>query len=150
LICKNGLVIPVQEMKQFNLHIIGKHTKQIKKSFDILFSRINMLLESKEITKTLTEKYQIMADRWVENPKDRLIEVLKVSEIIAIENSKFNTVDHIMNIVRDEAGQLYNGKINDWLIFNGINNYINDNELNLKSFEKRAEIDQKVFATMLA
>ena len=32
MVCSNGMIIPVQEMKKFNLVITGKHTEAIKRS----------------------------------------------------------------------------------------------------------------------
>ena len=43
----------------------------------------------------------------------------------------------------------YNGKINNFLVYNGINQYINDNSRNVAAPEKRAEVDSKVFEFML-
>jgi hypothetical protein len=39
----------------------------------------------------------------------------------------------------------YNGKINDWLIYNGVNQYIFDDRRNIVAPEKRIETDSKVF-----
>jgi len=39
--------------------------------------------------------------------------------------------------------------VNDWLIYNGINQYINDDSRNIASPEKRRETDSKVLEYML-
>jgi hypothetical protein len=43
----------------------------------------------------------------------------------------------------------YNGRVNDWLIYNGINQYLNDNNRNIAVPEKRMETDSEVFQYML-
>jgi len=153
LVCSNGLVIPVEEMKEFNLSITGKHTKIIQKSFTMLnHMLVNFANNAKQITTSITHKFEIIAERAVLNPEDRLKEVLAASGIIAVENSKFDTVADIMARIRKEANDTslpYNGQINDWLIYNGINQYINDDTLNKKVPEKRREIDQQVFEYIL-
>jgi hypothetical protein len=78
--------------------------------------------------------------------------VLKASSIISVENSKFNTVNDIVNRISKEANDPtlgYNGKVNDWLIYNGVNQYINDNTLNIASPEKRRNTDSKALEFML-
>jgi hypothetical protein len=105
------------------------------------------------VSKTIIDKYELLGGRMVTDADERIKEVLEASNIIAVENSKFNTVDNILGRITAElekpelAG--YNGVINDWLIYNGINQYINDNERNSTLPEKRAEIDSKVLEYML-
>ncbi|MFW6246713.1 MAG: DUF932 domain-containing protein [bacterium] len=153
LVCSNGLVIPLEEMNEFNLSITGKHTRVIQKSFALLNNMlVNFANNAKQITTSITHKFEVIAERAVLNPEDRLKEVLASSGIIAVENSKFNTVEDIMGRIRKEANDTslpYNGQINDWLIYNGINQYINDDTLNKKVPEKRREIDQQVFGYIL-
>lgn len=161
LVCTNGLVIAVKDMSQFNLVLTGKHTSSIKSSLKRLNDLMSVFAtDAKELTATLTGKYEVLGGSWVANPKDRLIEVLNVAGIAAIENKKFDTVDHILNNIMDEANgkkQIngvpltgYNGKVNDWLIYNGINQYLHDNSLNIAAPEKRIEKDSKVFEYLLA
>ena len=69
-----------------------------------------------------------------------------------VDNSKFNTMNDITNRITAEANKTglgYNGRVNDWLIYNGINQYINDDNLNIASPEKRREKDSKVLEYML-
>jgi hypothetical protein len=154
LVCTNGLVIAVQDMKEFNLCLTGKHTASILNSL----KRLNDLMEvfatdAKELTKMLTSKYEILGGSWVANVDDRIKEVLHVAKINAIENKKFDTVQHIKNVIMNEANSNtlgYNGKVNDFLIYNGVNQYINDNTLNIAAPEKRIETDSKVFEYLLA
>lgn len=154
LVCTNGLTIPVAEMKEFNLSIVGKHTESILGSFE----KLNTLLQyfaqnAKQITQTITAKYDALAEKVVAKPHERIAEVLEKSGIISVDNSKFNTVNDIMGRIMREANTPnlgYNGKVNDWLIYNGINQYLNDESLNIAAPEKRAETDSKVLEFMLA
>jgi len=153
LICSNGLVIPLKEMNEFNLSITGKHTQNIKNSFLMLNQMlVNFSNNAKQITHEITKKYEVMADRYVPNMEDRINEVLSATGIIAVDNTKLNTVELITSIVNKEANDTslpYGGIVNDWLIYNGINQYIHDESLNKKIPEKRREIDQKVMEFML-
>ena len=150
LICSNGLTIPVEEMNHFNLSIEGKHTESVAESFLKLNKMINFFIETKQVNKEILKKYSSLSERWVPNLNDRLTEVLEKNNITikgTKENSKskFNTLDHISSIIKNESDKLYSGKINDWLIYNGINQYINNDDLNVKTPEVRRDMDQKVF-----
>ncbi len=155
LVCSNGLVIPIQEMKEYNLVIVGKHTESILHSFD----KLNTMLQSfgknaQQITTDITAKYDILGGRWVADPKKRLEEVMNVNKIAIIDNSNFNSLNDIMGRIMSEANGVesdmgYNGRVNDWLIWQGINQYLNDNKRNIAVPEKRMETDSQVFEYML-
>jgi hypothetical protein len=153
LICSNGLVIPVEEMKQFNLNIDGKHTESIKKSFFQLdYILKNFVLNAGQITEAITKKYELLGGREVTNIEDRVNEVLNFVKITAVDNNKLNTLNYITNVIKNESTSEklnYNGKVTDFLIYNGINQYINDNSLNIAAPEKRIETDSKIFEYML-
>ncbi len=154
LVCTNGLVIPVKEMDEFNLVIVGKHTESIKHSFEKLdHLLVNFVNNAKQITTQIVAKYEQLGSVWIENPKNRITEVLKACDIASIDNSKFNTVNDIVNRIEKELNNPrlsgYNGKVNDWLIYNGINQYLNDNSVNIAVPEKRMETDSKVLEYML-
>lgn len=152
LVCSNGLVIPIEEMKKYNLFIVGKHTEQIVHSF----KELNIMLShfgtnAKLIIGDIVAKYELLGDSAVTNMEDRIKEVLNATKIKIVENSKFNTIDVITNIVKKEANDStlgYGGTINDWLIYNGINQYINSDRT-IAAPEIRAENDSKVFEYML-
>lgn len=163
LVCSNGLVIPIQEMQEFNLVIVGKHTESILHSFD----KLNTMLQTfgknaQQITTAITSKYDILGGRWVADPKKRLEEVMNANKIAILDSSKFNTLNDIMNRVMSEANGVkkvnvngvesdmgYNGKVTDFLIYNGINQYLNDDKRNIAVPEKRIETDSAVFQYML-
>jgi len=153
LICTNGLVVPVQEMKDFNLILEGKHTSSILRSLEE-FSQIlvNVTNNLGQVKTAITGKYESLGGRWVAKPEDRIKEVLIASKIALIDNAKFNTLNDITNRIMSEANMVglgYNGRVNDWLIYNGINQYINDDDRNIAAPEKRRETDSKVLEYML-
>lgn len=152
-ICSNGLVIAVQEMKRFNLVIVGKHTEMIKLSFKKLDEMLKFFAaEADLVIGTITNRYESLGGRMVTNVQDRVKEVLAASKIIAVENNKFNTVNDILNRIKAEANNPalgYNGRVTDWLVYNGINQYVNDDTRNIVAPELRMETDSKVLEYML-
>jgi len=153
LVCENGLVVPVEEMNKYNLVLQGKHTKSILNSLkqfnQILVDVTNNL---KEVKTSIVEKYELLGGRWVSNYRDRIEEVLKASKIATLDTQKMTAVDIISESIKLEASEVglgYNGKVNDWLIYNGINQHIHDNSRNIASPEKRRETDSKVLEYML-
>jgi hypothetical protein len=153
LVCENGLIIAIEEMKQFNLCLTGKHTKSIQDSLKKLNELMVIFADNaKDMTIALTEKYEKLAMNWITQPQLRITYILKSLKIGMIENSKFSTTMDILRRVLGEANNPtlgYNGRVNDWLIYNGINQYLNDNRLNNTPPEKRRETDSKVFEYML-
>lgn len=153
VVCTNGLVVPIAEMQEYNLSLQGKHTEAILhtlEEFDKLFMRLINNLGT--VMTSITDKYEMLGGVWVEKTEDRVVEILKATNISMIDNSKFNTVNDILNRINKEAndnGLGYNGRVNDWLIYNGINQYINDDSLNIAAPERRRETDSKVLEYML-
>jgi hypothetical protein len=148
MVCSNGLVIPVEDMKQYNLYVTGKHTQSIKNSLEKLNETITYFAENAaQITTAITAKYDQLAGNMVTNVDDRIKEVLAVAKIAAKDNTKFNTVEYIKSRISDEI-DLYGGRTNDWLIYNAINQYIHDDSLNVKVPEVRQDMDSKVFEYM--
>jgi hypothetical protein len=152
-VCSNGAVIPVTEMKKFNLVIVGKHTEAIKRSLKQLDGMLKFFVaEASMIVKAITGKYEMLGGRSVTNLEDRLTEVLEATGIRAVENTKFNTLADITRRIMKEAdtvGLGYGGRVTDWLVYNGINQYINDDSRNIVVPEKRMETDSKVMEYML-
>jgi len=141
LICTNGLVIPVAEKSDFNIMITGKHTKLIHESINQLNEKIQFFCEN---TNIICKGFDQLAQRESLDFGSRVIEVLNFAKIAIIDNSKFNTLNYVENIIIKEAAQL-DIKVNDWLIYNGINQYINDASLNIKAPEVRSTSDKLVF-----
>lgn len=153
LVCTNGLTIPVKEMEEYNLQLSGKHTAAILHSIDE-FEKIllNLAANLGTVKTAIVNRYELLGGRMVANVEDRVKEVLKAGSIIAVENNKFNTVNDIVNRINVEAKDAalgYNGQINDWLIYNGVNQYLFDDSRNIIAPEKRRETDSKVLEYML-
>jgi hypothetical protein len=150
LVCTNGLTIPVKEMKEFNLVIIGKHTESIKKSFLLLGDKLDFFaMNYKLINTAMKNRYEILGGHMVAKPEDRIKEVLLATKIGILDNKNFDTVNNILGTVEKEAKMYYGGQVNDWLIYNGINQYIFDGRT-IAAPEKKMETDSKVLEHMLA
>jgi len=150
LVCTNGLTIPVEEMKQFNLQIVCKHTESMHKH---LLRLKEMLIfftnNAQNVKETITHKFEILGDNWIADPVKRIEEVLKATGIVAVENNKFNTANYLMDLISQESALVGYKATNDWLIYNAINQYINDDSRNIAVPEKRQENDAKVLEYML-
>jgi hypothetical protein len=164
VICSNGLTVPVEEMSKYNLVIIGKHTASILRSLEQLETLLSMFVnEGKQITADITEKFEKLANRSVVNVKARIEDVLRQNKIGMVDNKNFNTVENIAARIEKEVSKDakitllngtekslgYDGKVNDWLIYNGINQYLGDDAVNIAAPEKRMETDTKIFEYML-
>lgn len=156
-ICSNGMVIAVEEMKEFNLSIAGKHTKAIKQSFSKLDEKLKYFVENREqITSAITGKYNALASKEVVNVEERLTEVLAQIDLKPFDRKVkgggtetiFPAFDTAMESILSEI-DLYGGVTNDWLIYNGINRYIFDEQFKAAP-EARTDRDSKVFEYMLA
>ena len=105
------------------------------------------------IRKTIGDRYALLGGRMVADPKARVEEVLNAVGMTAVDNSKFNSVNDIVaRITRElEKPEMrgYNGKVNDWLIYNGINQYIHDTDRNSDLPEVRSTKDSNVLEYML-
>ena len=161
LICTNGLMIAVEEMKRFKLVLVGKHTKEIQVSLETLKERLKFFVaEAPIVIAALTGKYELLGGRAIKNVEDRVKEVLAAAKIRMVDNSKFNTVASIVETVMEDADGRrrfedgtylsgYNGQANDWLIYNAINQYINDDKRNIVAPDTRMDTDSKVLEYML-
>lgn len=147
LICSNGLTIPVEGTEDKNLSIVGKHTREILNSLDQLWSKLDYFFS---IQDTIKERFDLLTSRTVSNVAER---VEKILEATNLKPSKVQ-LDVIYVTINNEANLLYNGVVNDWLIYNGINAYLYkgvDSKGNLSKAvpEKKAEMDAKVLAEIM-
>lgn len=153
LVCSNGVVVPVKEMKEHNLIVQGKHTASILNSLKEFSGIIENITNNLGVVKTsIVQKYELLGGRNVPNVQNRIKEVLAATKITAVDNSKFNTVNDITARILKEAkdtGLGYNGRVDDWLVWNGINQYIYDDTRNIAAPEKRRDTDSKVLEYML-
>lgn len=139
LVCDNGLVVPVEGKEAQNLHIVGKHTISIRTSLDMLIQRLEFFTANQNILK---KNFEILGGQWIEKPIDRITEVL---EHINVPVKK---AEQVLSTVQAESVKLYDGKINDWLIYNGINQLIHKGD-NKKVLEQKELYDYKAISYML-
>jgi len=144
LICSNGLVVPVTEKKELNLNITGKHTANIKTSFEQLKERLNYFVGNNAAAKQLGNNFNNLRDHTVKDWVKRVEEVMNVVKIGTTVNNKA----YVENVILKEADQLNTG-VNDWLIYNGINQLLNDDNENKKAPEVRQATDIKVIEALL-
>jgi hypothetical protein len=147
LICSNGLAIPLEGHEDKNLNVSGKHTKDILNSLDSLFDRINKFFD---LQPEISKRFEVLTDRKIDNYGDRIEAVLNATNL---KPSKLQ-LQTIEQTITKESIELYNGSINDWLIYNGINAYIYksvDAKGNLsKALPEKMEMqDKKVLDYML-
>jgi len=143
--CSNGLWMTIFDTKKYGLSIKGKHTAKIQYSLEALTNKLEEVLKG-DVKKKIKETFTPLYDHWVENWEDRLKEVLQKSNI----GSQAANVEHISNIIRSESSELYGGRVNDWLIYNGINNFLFDDKKNVKLNSARVMLDNKVLQTIQA
>ena len=154
-ICNNGLVSPVKELEQYNMVMVVKHSTVVHK----VHENINKLLlkihnEAEDIITLVSRKFKTLADAVVtpDNFDKMLEQTLKAAGINAISNKNFNTYENIKNRAIAEANHPtlgYKGTLNEWLVYNAINQYINDDTLNVTNPETRRENDSKVLEYLL-
>jgi hypothetical protein len=147
IICSNGLTVPVENTEHFEIR--GKHTEKLN---DTLAKMRNVVKSIIKNAKKATKKFEVMYDTKVENYGDRVIEVMNASGLTPVktgetkkgkwENTK--NLDHVLATIRSEMAELGETKANNWLIYNGINRYIFDDEMNVKNDDVRKELDKKV------
>lgn len=159
-ICTNGLVIAIEEMKAFNLVLVGKHTESVRRSLlELEHTLTNFANNAAELTEALTAKYEILASidyaggTMVQSVRNRIEEVLKASKVLMVEQKDYKTLDLVFNNVMREAsnplGAGASGKVTDWMIYNAINSYLYDPSRTAAEPEKKMEADSKVFEYMI-
>ncbi len=142
--CTNGLWMTKYDTEKYGLNIIGKHTEKINESLNMFEQKLNFVLTHDVFQKCL-DSFQPLFDNWVEKWSDRVEEVMKVAAI----GTTTNNVAHVSNQIIKEAGELYDGKVNDWLIYNGINHLLFDDNSNVALDAARKQKDSKVLEYLL-
>lgn len=138
-ICDNGLVVPVEGKEAINLHIVGKHTTSIRISLDLLIQRLEYFTTNQNILKN---NFDILGGQWIENPLQRITEVLEFAKIPE------KKAEQVLSTVNKESALLYDGKVNDWLIYNGVNQLIHKGD-NKKVLEQMELYDYKAIEYLL-
>jgi len=145
-LCSNGLWMTTYDTKEYGLSITGKHTVKIRTSLQKLQEKLHFVLNNQVMLKA-AKVYQPLLDNFVTDYENRVKEVMKVAGI----GTTTNNVQHVVNRIQTELTELtsYNGKVNDWLIYNGINHLIFDDTKNVALEEARIRKDRKVLETLL-
>ena len=148
-VCANGLMLPSDQKSEYDFDISGKNTKAIiAKIKKMHLNVLNFCQNMRGISNALVG----MNTEAVLNIEDRITEAMNFAGLNLIDNLKFNTLAWIEDIIIKEANDVtlgYNGKVTNWLVYNGINQYINSDLLNKKDPEKRAFEDEKVLNFLL-
>lgn len=135
-VCSNGLWAMAS-----SLSVKNRHTEIVKVAVQTLFLDVINSLETFEMQ---TAKFEILANAVSkQNWEDRLEEVAKKSGIVKY-------YDESKAIAREEAKNLYGGVVNDFVIYNALNNVLFDDSFNKKPQDVRAKMDEKVFANLMA
>ena len=140
LVCSNGLTVPVKELEFLNLQIGGKHTISIRQSLEVLMSRLDYVVNNLE---HLTTGFNLLANEQVTDWSARVLEVMAQAGIK-------KGSEEILTTIRNESNALYSGSVNNWLIYNGINQYIYNDNANKKIDETREQLDRKVMSILMA
>jgi hypothetical protein len=149
LVCSNGLVIPVKEKEAQNINVIGKHTNLIHQNIELFFEKLTFFLNNASLIKL---NFQTLSERSISNPADRIEEVLRATQFIKKDKKTDRDealIEYVERIVNLEAEKLSYSNVNDWLIYNGINHLINNEDINTKHPEVRDLTDRKVFDYIL-
>jgi hypothetical protein len=144
LVCSNGLVVPVEGKEEMNYTITGKHTAKILSSLEGLLEKIQYFNKN---TKKFSEKFVIVAERWVSKWEERVEAVIEATGV-----GKRGYAQIVAQIEK-ESKELYNGKVNDWLIYNGINYHIfnavtDKGKVYETAINLRRDADKKVWETI--
>lgn len=140
LVCSNGLTVPVKELEFLNLQIGGKHTISIRQSLETLMSRLDYVCKNLD---HLTNGFNLLANEQVVDWSARVLEVMAQAGIK-------KGSENVLTSIRNESNNLYGGSVNNWLIYNGINQLIYDDKANKKIDETREQLDRKVMSILMA
>ncbi len=149
LVCSNGLVIAIEDMKKYNLVIVGKHTEKIEASLHKFEELLNIFNEGNPVLAIVLNKYTLLNSMPVIDLKTTIETTLEKTGIISVDNKNLNTVNYIQNKINSELKTLKIEVPTLWHLYNAINFYINDNNLNKTTPDLRTDKDQKVFEYLL-
>lgn len=152
VLCSNGLWINKLDTTTYGLALTGRHTEKINESLHSLEIKLEDVLTN-NVMGRMAEMFQPMYKNWFSNWNDVLIDVMKIAEIGTTKNN----IAAITNIIANESKELAErgdnsykgGKVNSWLIYNGINSFIFNYDNNIALESKRRLIDQKVLKALL-
>jgi hypothetical protein len=140
-ICSNGLHAWVLNEL---FAVKGKHTEKIRKNLVLFSSELDNALQN-NIFEKIAKSFEPMINNEVGNWKD----VVKTTVKAAGLNTQESYVQNIFDIIENESKAHYNGIVNTWLLYNGINQ--NLFESNKKATQQALETkDKKVYELLTA
>ena len=149
LVCSNGLVIAIEDMKKYNLKITGKHTEKIERSLHDFEELLTIFNGDNPVLTIVLNKYSLLNSTPIQNLKNTIETTLEKTGIISVDTKGLNTVNYIQNKINSELKTLNIEIPTLWHLYNAINFYINDNTLNKATPDLRTDKDQKVFEYLL-
>lgn len=153
LICSNGMVIPLEQMKKFNLFLVGKHTEKINTTLSQFRDKLTLIFANPENIREVAKMYEVLAGKTVIYPNltTTIEKVAKGAGIPIKKGGKSGgTIEYVRTVVSSERTHLNLTNPNLWLIYNGFNRYIYDNDLNNANPDKRMIADEKLLKTTLS
>ena len=148
LICSNGLVVPVKGQEKSNFHLKGKHTPKLNENLDFFFEKLDYFLTQKEL---VFNGYNKLLTTKIDNLDEVLIaqmESIKLSAINKRSENKTENFNFAYQQIIKEQNEL-NTDLNLWLVYNGINATIFNDELNSKHNEFRLQEDMQLMENLL-
>lgn len=149
LVCSNGLVIAIEDMKDYNLCIVGKHTEKIESSLHRFEQLLNIFTVGNPVLNVLFAKIELLNSVQIFDLNKAIETTLEKCGITSVDNKVLNTLNYITNRIGDEQKKLNVQNTTNWLLYNAINHYINNDSLNKTAPELRTDKDQKVFEYLL-
>ena len=149
LVCSNGLTIAIEDMKKYNLSIVGKHTEKIEQSLNRLENMLSIFDQNNPTLANVFSRFNCLNSVPVYDLKKAIETTLEKTGITAVDNKNLNSINYVYNRINSEMIKLGLSQANNWLLYNGINFYIYDNTLTSTAPELRADKDQKVFEYLL-
>jgi len=149
LVCSNGLVIAIEDMKKYNLIISGKHTEKIESSLHKFEELLTIFNENNPVLAIVLNKFTLLNSMPINDLKNTIEKTLEKTGIISVDNKNLNTVNYVQNKINSELKILGLNVPTLWHIYNAINFYINDSTLNKTTPDLKEAKDQKVFEYLL-
>lgn len=119
LICSNGLTAPIGEMRELQ----GIHTQSIN---EIVTKYIDFVGEFLNISKTAAEAYQPLLEKKID---ENLLETI-IAQVTKGTKFPKRQIESAIDIMHVESEKLRQ-PMNSWLVYNGLNNIIHDDEVGL-------------------
>jgi hypothetical protein len=147
-VCKNGLHAMVYEL-DFKL----RHTS---KQVELAIPNVRQMLERYQQAEgiMITRRFETLAERalTLDDLQGFVHEVVDQTELFTWATSEKNpapgkNAQTVLDTIKREA-QLLDVVPNRWLVYNGLNEWLNNDQRNAKSDSVRTQLDSKIFAAV--